>query len=97
MIYFFIIGPVSYPVAVVIRSSYFCALLMFDATIITICLFRQLLILKVTIQNKIIIFIIHQYEIMLFSARLVLQFKSREMFSYHSYPNCVPLQYVCVK
>ena len=48
MIYFFIIGPVSYPVAVVIRSSYFCALLMFDATIITICLFRQIIILRVT-------------------------------------------------
>ena len=93
MIYFFIIGPVSYPVAVVIRSSYFCALLMFDATIITICLFRQLLILKVTIKKN---NNFHSYRLMLFSASLVLQFKSREMFSYHSYPYCFPLQFVCV-
>ena len=52
MIYFFTIGPVSYPVAVFIRSTYFCALLMFDTTIITICLFRQLIILRVTINFK---------------------------------------------
>ena len=48
MMYFFVIGPVSYSVAVFIRTLYFCSLLMFDATIITICLFRQIIILRVT-------------------------------------------------
>ena len=47
LISFIIIGPVPYPVAVFIRSSYFCALLMFDFTVITICFFRQLIIFAV--------------------------------------------------
>ena len=52
MIYVFTIGPVAYPVAVFLRSTYFCALLMFDATIITISFFRQIIILRVTINIK---------------------------------------------
>ena len=47
MIVFIVFGPVNYPVAVIIRALHFLTIFMHEATVITILIMRQIIILKV--------------------------------------------------
>ena len=45
---FIVFGPVSYPIAVCIRALHFLTVFMHEATVISILIMRQIIILKVT-------------------------------------------------
>ena len=47
MIVFIVFGPVNYPIAVIIRALHFLTIFMHEATVITILIMRQIIILKV--------------------------------------------------
>ena len=44
---FIVFGPVNYPIAVLIRALHFLTIFMHEATVISILIMRQIIILKV--------------------------------------------------